>query len=63
MAVQALAIVRSFYPGVWLDRIDDGFPKGTTDEQIEALVNEASDSAMKIIEDLDLFGDADAAAP
>lgn len=62
-AGQALAIVRSVYPSVRLDRSDRGFAQGTTDQQIETLVDEATDSAMKITDDLDLFSDAEAAVP
>ena len=53
----ALAVVRSFYPLVKLERIDGGFARNLSDEQITAL--QVSDSAIKLADDLDLFGDAD----
>ena len=54
----ALAVVRSVYPLVKLERIDDGFAQNLSDEQITAL-EEVSDSAIKLADDLDLFGNAD----
>lgn len=62
-AGHALALVQSIYPRVELARIDTGFARGTTEGEMERLSNEASDSAIKIDEDLDLFGDASLAAP
>ena len=53
----APAVVGSFYPSVKLERINDGFARNLSDEQITAL--EVSDSAIKLADDLDLFGDAD----
>ena len=55
----ALAVVRSFYPSVKLERIDGGFARNLSGEQITALEEEVSDSAIKLAVDLDLFGDAD----
>ena len=55
----ALAVVRSFYPSVKLERIDGGFARNLSDEQITELEEEVSDSAIKLADDLDLFGDAD----
>ena len=57
-ASHALVIVRSFYPSVKLGRIDGGFARNLSDEQITEL-EEVSDSAIKLADDLDLFGDAD----
>lgn len=57
-AAQALAIVRSLYPSVRLEYVDQGFAKGTFDEQMDALVAEVTDSVVKIADDLDLFGEA-----
>ena len=54
----ALVVVRSFYPLVKLERIDGGFARNLSDEQITAL-EEVSDSAIKLADDLDLFGDVD----
>ena len=54
----ALVVVRSFYPLVKLERIDGGFARNLSDEQITAL-EEVSDLAIKLVNDLDLFGDAD----
>ena len=55
----ALAVVRSFHPSVKLKRIDDGFARNLSDEQITTPEEEVSDSAIKLADDLDLFGDAD----
>ena len=55
----ALAVVWSFYPLVKLERIDGGFARNLSDEQITALEEEVSDLAIKLVNDLDLFGDAD----
>jgi len=52
----ALAIVRSVYPSVKLERIDGGFAQNLSDEQITAL-EEVSYSAIKLVDDMDLFGD------
>ena len=53
-----LAVVRSVYPSVKLKRIDGGFARNLSDEQITALEEEVSDSAIKLANDMDLFGDA-----
>ena len=53
----ALAVVRSVYPSVKLERIDGGFAQNLSDEQITAL-EEVSNSAIKLADDMDLFGDA-----
>ena len=55
----ALAVVWSFYPSMKLERIDGGFAWNLSDEQITVLEEEVSDSAIKLADDLDLFGDAD----
>ena len=55
----ALAVVQSFYPSVKLERIYGGFARNLSDEQIIALEEEVSDSAIKLADDLDLFDDAD----
>ena len=54
----ALAVVRSFYPLVKLEQINGGFAQNLSDEQITALEEEVSDSAIKLADDMDLFGDA-----
>ena len=58
-AGHALAVVRSFYPLVKLERIDGDFARNLNDEQITTLEAEVSDSAIKLANDLDPFGDAD----
>ena len=55
----ALVVVLSFYPSVKLERIDGGFARNLSDEQITALEEDVSDSTIKLADDLDLFGDAD----
>ena len=54
----ALAVVRSVYPSVKLERIEGGFAQNLSDEQITALEEEVYDSAIKLADDMDLFGDA-----
>ena len=54
----AMAVVRSVYPLVKLKWIDGGFARNLSDEQITALEEEVSDSAIKLADDMDLFGDA-----
>ena len=41
-----------------LERIDDGFAQNLSDEQITELEEEVSDLAIKLADNLDLFGDA-----
>lgn len=59
----ALALVWSHYPRVELARVETGFARRTTKEEMEKLSDEASDSAIKVVDDLDLFGDAEPTAP
>ena len=54
----ALVVVRSVYPSMKLKRINGGFAQNLSDEQITALEEEVSDSAIKLVDDKDLFGDA-----
>ena len=54
----ALAVVQSVYPSVKLERIDGGFARNLSNGQITAL-EEVSDSAIQLVDDLDLFGEAD----
>ena len=42
-----------------LERIDGGFARNLSDEQITVLEEEVSDSTIKLADDLDLFSDAD----
>ena len=53
----ALSVVRSVYCSVKLERIDGGFARNLSDEQITVL-EEVSDLAIKLADDMDLFGDA-----
>ena len=55
----ALAVVWLVNPTVKLKRIDGGFAQNLSDEQITVLEEEVSNSAIKLADDLDLFGDAD----
>ena len=41
-----------------LKQIDGGFAQNLGDEQITTLEEEVSDSAIKLANDMDLFGDA-----
>lgn len=52
----ALVVVRSLYLLVELEAIDGGFTWGTSKTQIENLEEEAMESATKLADDLNLFG-------
>ena len=54
----ALVVVRSVYPSVNLKRINGGFARNLSDEQITALEEEVSDSMIKLADNMDLFSDA-----
>lgn len=51
----ALSVVRSWYPAVELNWIDEGFPKGAADEVADALQLEAEECSVKLVDDLQLF--------
>jgi hypothetical protein len=53
----ALSVVRSLYLTVDLKIIDGGFPEDITDGEADQLTEEAEESAVKVIDDLDIFGD------
>ena len=53
----ALVVVRSLYPAVKLEVIDTGFARRTSDARVDELEEEVSGSAIKLAEDLDLFGE------
>ena len=55
----ALLVVRSLYPTVDLAVIDGGFAEGTKDRVAVQLAEEATESAFKLVEDLDVFGDTE----
>ena len=54
----ALAVVQSVYHSVKLERIDGRFAQNLSDEQITALEEEVFNSAIKLADDMNLFGDA-----
>ena len=56
-AGHALVVVRSLYPAVKVEVVDTGFARGTSDARVDELEEEASGSAIKLAEDLDLFGE------
>ena len=45
------------YPAVSLEVIDGGFAKGMEDAEAEQLSEEATELALRLIKDLDIFGD------
>jgi len=53
----ALAVVKSLYPTVSIEVIDGGFAEEMEDAEVEQITEEATESALKLIEDLDIFGD------
>lgn len=56
-AGHVLAVVKSLYPRVNLEMISEGFAQGVSDVKIPALQEEVSEPAVKLADDLDLFGD------
>jgi hypothetical protein len=50
-------VVRSLYPAVKVEVVDTGVARGTSDARVDELEEEASGSAIKLAEDLDLFGE------
>ena len=52
-----LAVVRSLYPAVSLEVVDGGFAEGTEDAEAERLVEEATESAFRLVKDLYIFYD------
>ena len=56
-AGHALAVVRSLYPAVSLEVVDGGFTEGTEDAEAEWLMEEATESAFRLVEDLYIFYD------
>lgn len=52
----ALSVVRAWYPTVELEQIDGGFPKEIEDNAANALQREAEECAVKLVDDLYLFG-------
>jgi hypothetical protein len=57
VAGHALAVVRSLYLAVSLEVIDGGFAEGAEDAEVGQLTEEAMESTLKLIEDLDIFDD------
>jgi len=55
----ALSVVRSLYLAVDLKIIDGGFAEGTEDKVADQLAENATESAFKLVEDLDVFGDTE----
>lgn len=53
----ALAVVRSLYPVVSLEVNDGGFPEVTNDAEVEQLMEGAMESALRLVEDLDIFSE------
>lgn len=56
-AGHALVVVRSVYPMVSLDVVDTGFTARMKDDEAEQLMMEATKSSIRLVEDLDIFGD------
>ena len=55
----ALVVYRSLYPSVKLEVIDGRFARGTTTDWITVLEEEAMESTIKLVDDLNLFDDED----
>lgn len=47
-------VVRSLYLAVKLEVIDTGFARGMSDRDTDKLADEATESTLKLVEDLDL---------
>lgn len=54
-AGHTLVVVRSLYPSVKLEVIDMGFAQGTATARIDELEEEVTESATKLVDDLNLF--------
>ena len=55
----ALAVVRSHYPAIDLQAIGAGFARGTGVMEHQQLEDEVEDTAKKLADDIDLFGEMD----
>ena len=59
VATHVLAVVRSHYPTIDLQSIGGGFAEGLSDAETQQLEDEVEDTANKMADDIDLFGDTD----
>ena len=59
VATHVLAVVRSHYPAIDLQAIGDGFTDGRSDAETQQLEDQVEDSAKKLVDDIDLFGETD----
>ena len=59
VATHALAVVRSHYPAIDLQAIGGKFTEGLSDAETQQLEDEVEDAAKKLVDDIDLFGEAD----
>ena len=62
IVTHALAVVRSHYPMINLQAIGAGFARGTGATKQEQLKDEVEDTAKKLADDVDLFGEVDGEA-
>lgn len=53
----ALAVVWSMYPSVKLEVVHGGYAQGLSDKHITTLEEDVSESAIKLADNLELFGD------
>ena len=58
-ATHALAVVRSHYPAIDLQAIGGGFAEGLSKAETQQLEDEVEDTAKKLADDIDLFGEMD----
>ena len=54
-----LAVVRSHYPTIDFQSIGGGFAEGLSDAETQQLEDEVEDTAKKLADDIDLFGEID----
>ena len=54
-----LAVVRSHYPTIDFQLIEDGFVEGPSDAETQQLEDEVEDATKKLANDIDFFGEMD----
>ena len=59
VATHVLTVVRSHYPTINFQLIGGGFAEGLSDAETQQLEDEVEDTANKMADDIDLFGDTD----
>ena len=61
--VHTLAMLRSHYPSIDLERLVTGYARGMNTAKITKLEDEAKEPGKKLASDIDLFGEGGRGAP